>query len=92
MAELFAQPSLTVEKKGKNGVSEQDIIPMIRALQVRQEDAHTLRLEARVCCQNPTLNPMQLAAAVERYLPQCRPDFAKCSRIEIYDTEENIFR
>jgi radical SAM-linked protein len=92
VAELFAQPSLTVEKKGKNGVSEQDIIPMIRVLQVRQEDAHTLRLEARVCCQNPTLNPMQLAAAVERYLPQCRPDFAKCSRIEIYDTEENIFR
>ena len=30
--------------------------------------------------------------AVERYVPECRPDFAKCSRIEIYDTEENIFR
>lgn len=89
--ELFSRESLTVEKKGKNGVTEQDIIPMIRHLDI-QTDEKVLRLEAVVCCQNPTLNPMQLAAAVERYLPECKPDFAKCRRIELYDAGENIFR
>ncbi len=92
IAQLFAHESLTVEKKGKNGVTQQDIIPMIRSLQVKQEDHHTLHLVARICCQNPTLNPMQLVVAVQHNLPEYNPDFAKCNRIEIYDIEEKIFR
>lgn len=90
--ELFRRDSLTVEKKSKNGSVEQDIIPMIRSIGIEQADQHTLLLGARICCQNPTLNPMQLAAAVELYLPQLKPDFVKCCRIEIYDTNGNIFR
>ena len=90
--QLFSASSLTVEKKGKNGVQDQDIIPMIRSLCVEQPDGNTLQLFGRVCCQNPTLNPMQLAAAVERYVPEMKPDFVKCGRIEIYDINESIFR
>lgn len=92
IAKLFCRESLSVEKKGKNGITQQDIIPMIRRIAVNTADAHTLRLSALVCCQNPTLNPMQLAAAIERYLPEMKPDFVKCCRNEIFDTEENIFR
>ena len=87
IAALFARESLLVEKKSKNGVSQQDIIPMIRRICVTRTDAHTLILTALVCCQNPTLNPMQLTAAVSRYLPEFAPDFAKCCRNEIYDSE-----
>ena len=90
--ELFSAASMTVEKKGKNGPQQQDIIPMIRSLRAEQPDGNTVELHGRICCQNPTLNPMQLAAAVERYLPECRPDFVKCARIEIYDHCENVFR
>ncbi len=89
--ELFAREHLTVEKKSKNGPVEQDIIPMIRRLGIAQ-DGKDIRLSARICCQNPTLNPMQLVAAIEGYLPECKPDFARCCREELYDTEENIFR
>lgn len=92
IAELFARPSLTVEKRSKNGTVQQDILPMIRRIEVIQQDEKTLELSALVCCQNPTLNPAQLAAAVEVYLPECRADFARCRRNEIYDTQENIFR
>ncbi len=88
---LFASDALPVEKKGKNGTKEQDIIPMIRSLSV-QEGEGCLVLKARICCQNPTLNPMQLVAAVERYLPEATPDFSKCRREEIYDDNETIFR
>ena len=59
---------------------------------VDQRDGYTLVLVARVCCQNPTLNPAQLSAAVCKYLPELTPDFTKCSRLEIYDTNENVFR
>lgn len=89
---LFANETLTVTKKGKKGPVEQDIIPMIKKLTVVCRDAQTLELEALVCCQNPTLNPMQLVAAVERYLPQYKPDHAVCQRIELYDANEKIFR
>ena len=89
---LFAQTELPVEKKSKNGVKEENIIPMIRQLRVLAPDANTLTLEARICCQNPSLNPMQLSAAIEKYLPDLKADFVKCRRVEIYDTNETIFR
>lgn len=89
---LFRRPALTVEKKSKNGTVEQDIIPMIKRLNVSLADANTLNIQAVVCCQNPTLNPVQLAAAVERYLPQYKADFIKCTRLEIFDAGEKIFR
>lgn len=92
IAGLFARKSLTVMKKGKNGPVEQDIIPMIRRLSVSRPEGNTLEVNALICCQNPSLNPMLLAAAVERYLPEYQPDFAKCRRLEIYDTNENIFQ
>ena len=92
IGQLFSGTSLTVEKKSKNGIQNQDIIPMIRSLRVILADDHTVELHGRVCCQNPTLNPMLLAAAVERYLPEMKPDFVKCGRIEIFDMNENVFR
>ena len=93
IAELFRRETLFVEKKTKsNGIQDQDILPMIRSLNVEQTDSQTLTISARVCCQNPTLNPMQMVAAIERHAPELKPNFAKCCRVEVYDTEENIFR
>ena len=92
VAALFARESLIVEKHGKNGTVEQDIIPMIKKLEVVEADSNTLELHAQVCCQNPSLNPTQLSAAITAYLPELTPDFSKCCRIEIYDSEEKIFR
>jgi len=90
--ELFTRDALTVEKKGKNGPTEQDIIPMIKQLEVSAADGQVLRLSARVCCQNPSLNPIQLAAAVSKYLPEFAPDFSKSARVNLYDVNEHIFR
>lgn len=90
--DLFRKDQLIVEKKSKNGTTEQDILPMVRRLTVIRENDRELNIAARVCCQNPTLNPMQLYAAVERYLPELTADFVRCSRLEIYDTEEKVFR
>lgn len=89
---LFAGEDISVEKKGKNGVSQVNIAPMIKKLTARRTDDNTLVLHALVCCQNPTLNPALLVSAVEHYLPELKPDFSKCKRLEIYDTNETVFR
>ena len=90
--DLFSRSSLLVTKKTKNGMQDQDIIPMIRKLDIVQEEPEVLVLNARICCQNPTLNPAQLVAAINLYLPEFSPDFTKSSRLEILDTQEDIFR
>lgn len=90
--ELFDREEILVEKKGKNGIVEQDIRPMIQSLTVEAVNGKELEVRALICCQNPSLNPMQLSAAIEKYLPELSPDFVRCRRVEIYDTEKNVFR
>ena len=93
MEALFASEEVLVEKKTKtNGIQDQNIIPMIKSIEIIQTDDHTVALKARVCCQNPTLNPTQLHGAVVRYLPDLTPDFVKNERVEIYDADGNVFR
>ena len=92
IASLFARESLTLEKKGKNGVTEQDIIPMIRRITIAEQDINTVTLQALICCQNPSLNPGQLTAAIEKEIPQYRPDFSRICRQEVFDANETIFR
>ena len=89
---LFSHESLVVPKKGKNGIQDQDIIPMIRELALLEPGERSMTLRALVCCQNPSLNPMQLAAAIDLYLPQYKPDFVRCTRMEIFDADMNVFR
>lgn len=89
---LLSRDTLTVDKRSKNGTVQQDIIPLLRRVSIAQTDGNTVCISLLHCCQNPTLNPMQLCAAVEAYLPECRPDFTSCVRQEIFDTKETVFR
>ncbi len=91
--ELFSREEVLVEKKTKsNGIQDQNVIPMIKSMEVVQPEDKVIELHARVCCQNPTLNPMQLHGAIVRHLPELTPNFAKCERIEIYDIDGTVFR
>ena len=90
--QLFARESLLVEKKSKNGMVEQDIRPMICSMSVAGLDSNTLTLDARICAQNPSLNPDLLAKAITVHLPQYAPDFARSTRVEVLDREGEVFR
>lgn len=89
---LFGRNEIVVEKKGKNGVTQSEIASMIKSMDVSIQDNGNVLLKARICCQNPSLNPMLLAAALEKYLPELKPDYVKCNRVEIFDTNYEIFR
>ena len=90
--ELFGRDAATVTKHGKNGPVEQDIIPMIADLEITEISKQELELSARVCAQNPSLNPQQMVTAIENYLPQCRPDFSRIFRREVLGADGAIFR
>lgn len=89
---LLDREEVIVPKKSKNGIQDQNIIPMIKFWTVVCESHNEIVIRAIVCCQNPSLNPMQLVAAVEKYLPHLAPNFSTCCRQEIYDHNEVIFR
>ena len=89
---LFSRPELIVEKKGKNGTTQQDIIPMLRRLAVKKLSDREVEITALHSCQNPSLNPMQLSAAITKYLPGLSPDYVRCFREEIFATNATIFR
>ena len=91
MRSLFDRTSLTVDKKGKNGIVQQDIIPLIRHMEIT-ESANVIQLDAIICCQNPSLNPSQITVAIEKYIPHLKPDFIRYKRIELYDQNEIAFR
>jgi len=90
--DLFESRELIVPKKGKNGIQDQDIIPMIRRMDVQTAGERSINLDCDICCQNPTLNPMQLSVAIALHSPELKADFMKCKRIEIFDNAMNIFR
>ena len=87
---LFRGETLVLEKQSKKGTAQVDILPMVRDLTVARPDGHTLVLEAVVCAQNPSLNPLLLAQAVEVYA--AKPDFAFARRLEVLDAQGNVFQ
>ena len=90
--ELFTREALILEKKNRNGVTQQNIIPMIRDLKMSRISDGELELSVLHCCQNPSLNPMQLGAAIGKYLPERTPDYIRVCREEIYTEEKTVFR
>lgn len=92
LTDLFNRSTVIVPKRTKNGIQDQDLIPMIRSITVVPNSERELSVNLLACCQNPTLNPMQLVAAVNMYAPELAPDFASCCRLEIYDTQGTVFR
>ena len=88
---LFSADTVIVAKKTKNGIQDQNIIPMIRRLDISEEE-NLLIIDALICCQNPTLNPTQITAAIGEYLPEFKPDFCTYRRIALYNSNYEIFR
>ena len=89
--ELFEQPRIFVEKRTKRGIEEVDIRPLVTQISAVKE-TDCVVIDCIVCAQNPSLNPMLLVAAIERELPECKPDFVNCCRMEVYDAQGEVFR
>ena len=88
---LFEKPQIFVDKRTKRGIEEVDIRPLVTKISVTKETDCVI-IDCVVCAQNPSLNPMLLVAAIERELPECKPDIVSCCRMEVYDVQGKAFR
>ena len=91
IAALLCGKELLVEKRTKRGMEETDIRPLLKSCEIISEE-QVLRLRCVVCAQNPALNPMLLVTAIERSVPDYKPSFAKCRRMEVLDDGNTPFR
>jgi len=88
---LLTGPALVIQKRTKHKeLADVDIRPMLHSLRLT-EGPGVLQWEAVVSAQNPGLNPALLAAAVERYLPEYRPDFVRAGRLALLDGQGKPF-
>lgn len=88
---LLNGAELTVEKRTKRGMEETDIRPMIKKTDFAVENDR-ITLTALISAQNPALNPALLTAAIERYLPQDKPEFVRYRRLEVFEESGEVFR
>ncbi len=91
IAALLSAKELLVEKKSKRGLETVDIKPMIFAAELTQKGS-SIEIDCTVSAQNPSLNPTLLAAAVAQKLPEYASDAVFCRRLEIFDSEGQVFR
>jgi len=88
---LFARPELPVEKHSKKGPVTVDIQPMHRGTEVSRRSETELLIRSTVSAQEPTLNPLLLAAAIETHLPLYKPDQIRCRRIMFLNEDNEPF-
>ena len=89
--EFYARQSIVITKKTKRGEGESDIRPAVREISFAP-DGQDVKTEMVVSAQEPTLNPELIADALRQLAPDIAPDFAKFTRIEVYDENMGIFR
>ncbi len=87
---LFQAPVI-IEKRSKRGFGETDIAPLVYGIKCDAVEnglvAHVL-----VAAGATTLNPAYLATAIEKYLPEVKPDFVKYLRTGVFTAEGEKFR
>ena len=91
LTDFYARPEIPVNRRTKRGEGVIDIVPHVRYLSV-SADAEGVRLTATVSVNEPSINPELLAAALRQNAPELAPDFAKFTRLEVYDETMEIFR
>ena len=94
LEELLSREALVVEKKSKKaktGVTETDIIPLIRRRSAEEGEGE-LVLRAVLAAQNPGLNPDLIRAAFEREYPAFAPVHTAFHRVRALNGEEKPFR
>ena len=91
LKDLFAGDEIIVLKKSKRGEADANIAPLIKAFDV-SVDGESLKATAVLAAGNTSLNPEYIVRAIEKYLPDCKPDFAEITRTNVFDEKLCEFR
>lgn len=91
---FYAQQEIVISKKTKSGISDVDIVPGIKNIEIEANDTEpsSLRIHAVVSAQNPTINPDLLAEALRQLRADLAPVFVSFRRVNVYDEKMNRFQ
>ena len=91
---FYAQKEIVISKKTKSGISDVDIVPGIKNIEIEANDKEpgSLRIHAVVSAQNPTINPDLLAEALRQLRADLAPVFVSFRRVNVYDEKMNRFQ
>jgi len=88
---LFKQKPLMLTKKSKSGEKDVDLTEFIKDISISCNGTD-LVINACLSAGNDNLNPEYILRAVEKYIPDCMPDFVKYHRIGVFDKKLKEFR
>ena len=88
---LLGEAVVVAKRNKKKQMVDTDIRPMIESVASEKREG-TVVLHVTVQSQNPGVNPALLAAAVERHLPDLKPDFVRVRRTALLDGNRQQFR
>lgn len=91
ISDFMRREEIVIVKKSKRGESETNIAPMIRRFNV-SEDGENVVIDAVLAAGNTSLNPEYVVRAIEKYLPELKPDFAEFTRTNVLDEKLKEFR
>ncbi|MBQ6846442.1 MAG: DUF2344 domain-containing protein [Oscillospiraceae bacterium] len=91
LTELFLKDEIIIMKKSKRGEAETNIAPMIKEFSA-SECGGNISLKAVLSAGNASLNPEYIIKTIEKYLPDCKPDFAEFKRKNVFDANMKEFR
>ena len=87
---FFAREQIIILRRTKRGEGESDIRPAIRAFSA-VSGPEAIELDAVLSAQEPTLNPDLLVSALGQLAPELVPDFARFTRVAVFDAEMRPF-
>ena len=88
---LLGESVVVARRNKKKQMVDADIRPMIESVAAEEREG-AVALHVTVQGQNPGVNPALLAAAVERHLPDLKPDFVRVRRTAMLDGNGQLFR
>ncbi len=91
LTELFSKNEIIIMKKSKRGEAETNIAPMIKEFSASEFDG-VISLKVVLSAGNTSLNPEYIIRTIEKYLPDCKPNFAEFTRKNVFDTNMKEFR
>lgn len=91
LKELFESEEIVVTKKSKRGEVETNIAPLIKSFDI-EVAGEKLLAKVILASGNTSLNPEYLIRAIEKYLSDCKPDFAEFERKNVFDSDMKEFR
>ncbi len=89
--ELFLRDNLIIKRRTKRGEGDFDLIPYVKKFHAVSK-GETIHVSLVLSAQEPSVNPILIKSAMNRYLGDKAPVFASFRRLALYDADMHEFK